>query len=197
MQELQSFVLQRVLWTRSVPGSALPSFSDFANAFLWFFSFGSWSQIVAGFRSAEAHLLFWIAGLLATLLLFLFRSPLRQRIEKSDLSHTNPRRIRTLFFNIFLSLLWSAPGPLTIAYVGWMIGQVGGDVDLGRAIAAGAGHAGTISLRDASDQEGSSRRRGRRPPHGLVAGSAGTSGLGRQETHAGLHSPLLRFLRTG
>jgi hypothetical protein len=140
IQDLQSFVLQHVLWTRSVTGSAVPSFSDFSNAFLWFFSFSSWSQIVAGFRSAETHPLLWIAGLLATLLLFRFRGPLRQRIERSDLSHTNPRRIRVLLFNILLSLLWAAPGPLTIAYVGWMIGQVGGEVDLGRAIAAGARH---------------------------------------------------------
>jgi len=141
MQDLQSFVLQRVLLTRSVPGSTVPSSSDFASALLWFCSISNWSRIVAGLRSAETNLLPWIAGLLATLLLFLFRRRVRQRIEKSDLNPTSPRRIRTLFFNTFLSLLWAAPGPVAIAYAGRMIGQVGGEVDLARAISAGASHA--------------------------------------------------------
>ncbi len=141
IQGLQSFVLKHVLWTRSVSGSAVPSFRDFGNAALWFCSPRSWSLILAGFQSAESRPVLYLAGLLVTLLLFLFRRRLRLRIAKLEQSRTTTTRIKALFFGILVDLLRALPAPLVISYTGWMIGKVAGGVELGRAIDAGASHA--------------------------------------------------------
>ena len=141
MRELQSFVLQHVLWARSVTGSVLPSASDSANAFLWFFSNRSWSQIMAGFYQAKIQALFWIAGLAATFALFLARGRLRGWLGESWPRARKPGRVRLLLSSILGALLWALPAPLAIAYAGWLIGQAGEGVDLAAAIAAGAGQA--------------------------------------------------------
>jgi potassium efflux system protein len=144
IQELQSFVLQHVLISRSVTGSTIPSLRDFGNAFLWFFSPASWSAILTGFQSSATSPILWIAGLLAAVLLFLLRGRLREGIVRFESTRAGTKRIRTLFLSILLALLWALPAPLAIAYLGWMIGDIGGGVDLGRAIAAGLGRAAIL-----------------------------------------------------
>jgi potassium-dependent mechanosensitive channel len=141
IRELQSFVFQHVLWARSITGPVLPSASDSARAFLWFFSPRSWSQIMAGFHSAKTLVLFWAAGPLAIFALFLFRGRLRRWFGAFRPNARKPGRIRSLLSSILLALLSALPVPLAIAYVGWVIGQVGEGVDLGRAIASGASSA--------------------------------------------------------
>jgi len=138
MRELQSFVLQHVLWSRSISGPVLPSAGESARAFLWFFSYRSWSQIIAGFNSAKTFVLLWLAGLPVIIALFLFRERWRKWLGASRFDVRNPGRILPLLSNIVRGLASALPAPLAIAYVGWLVGQLGKEVDLGRAIAGGA-----------------------------------------------------------
>ena len=138
IQGLQLFALQHVLWARSVSGPILPSAKACGNALLWFSSYRNWAQIIAGFNVPGVHRFLWCGGFIAVCLLFLFRRSLRTRLERSFLEHAQPGRTRELLFSIVASLVSALPAPLLLAYVGWMIGAVGDNVDLGRAIAAGA-----------------------------------------------------------
>ncbi len=144
IQQLEIFVFQRVLWTRSVAGPIFPSVTLCARAVLWFFSYRGWSQIIAGFKAADVRAAFWIAGLTPVFALFLFRKRVRGRLNRSRLQHPKGGRVTALFSSILLALLYALPAPLAIAYVGWMIGALGERADLGRAVGAGARSAAVL-----------------------------------------------------
>ena len=130
--------MKHVLWARTV-GEGWPKISEYSDGLLWFFSYRSWSQIIAGLSFADPRILLWTAGLLASLTLFLFRTRLRKRL--AAWSRSRPAgwgSMRAVFRGMLLDLLWALPAPLVVGYAGWLIGQVGEGVDLGRAIAAGA-----------------------------------------------------------
>jgi potassium efflux system protein len=141
---LQSFVLQRVLWVRSVSGPILPSLAATADGFLWFFDAKKWGQIANGFRSQHTGMLVWALGLLAAAVLILLRRRFAARLEVMLQRVPKTSGVMPLVARIAVALLAALPAPLAIAYVGWMIGQAGSDVDLGRAIAAGASTLGKL-----------------------------------------------------
>jgi potassium-dependent mechanosensitive channel len=138
MKELQTFVLQHRLWARSVTGPALPSARDSARAFLWFFSYRGWSQIMAGFAAAKTLALIGVAGLLGIFALFRYRAPLIKRFAEALSKAREAGRIWPHFSSILVAAVAALPGPLLIAYAGWMVGNFGAGVDLGRAITGGA-----------------------------------------------------------
>ncbi len=137
-RELQLFVLQHVLWARSVNGAVLPSPSGCVSALVWFFSPHSWSRIVAGFTAPRALYLLWAGGLLGIVALFKFRERISRWSIVLRSRAQSGRRVWHLFCSLVLGMVPLAPVPLAIAYAGWVIGQAGAQVELGRAIAAGA-----------------------------------------------------------
>jgi potassium efflux system protein len=141
IRELQSFVMKHVLWSRSVSGPVLPSPTSCGRAVLWFFSLEEWSRIASGFASARAACLFWIGGLAVLIALCRVRGRLARAFATSRWRGDDPGRLRDFFFRTILMLIWTLPGPLAIAYTGWVIGQAAPDADLAEAIGGGAANA--------------------------------------------------------
>lgn len=146
MRDLNLFVVQRALWSRSVTGPVLPSPSGILNAIAWFFSGPSWAKIGSGLTAAEFRTLLWWAGLAAVLLLLVYRAKWEQLLARPVLQAPRTTRFRTLLTQIAIGFLAAAPVPLAIAYVGWMIGRAAPEEELAQAIEAGAAQAARVLL---------------------------------------------------
>lgn len=141
IRELQAYVLQRALWSRSVTGSIVPSPSGIADALFWFVTPHNWAQIAASFWHARNRWVFWLAGCVAAGALLFFRRQWTSWLVAPRAPDSLPSGFRTLLANLVRALLIALPIPLAIAYVGWVIGQAASEADLARSIAGGAGQA--------------------------------------------------------
>ena len=122
-EELSSFLYERALWGRSVPGSALPDIRAAFDALLWFHSSARWSPLWRLLRQYVLDYFFQVLIYLVILgLLVGYRNRIKNRIEllaaKVNVASNDSfsASLKTLFYTVLLAV----PFPLT----GFLLGRI-------------------------------------------------------------------------
>jgi len=138
IEALDRYIWQRVLWSRSVPGSKLPPLRELWGGFRWLFLNRSWGGVL---RTAAGHAyrdpVFLVLALLALAAAKLRKRGiqiLERQADNADASETGA--VGWALAALAVTALLAAPVPLAFAALGRFF-QLGGQDALARAVSAG------------------------------------------------------------
>jgi potassium efflux system protein len=117
VEQVQSFLYERLLWTRSVPRPIVPRLADIADAFRWIGSKQNWREATGSVTGAFQALPGRGLGLvLLFALLFGLRGPLRHRIKRLAGRVESPAddSFGATLESLVHAILLAAPAPLAL-----------------------------------------------------------------------------------
>jgi potassium efflux system protein len=138
IQELNAFVSQRLLWTRSVSSEFVPSVFIALGGLRWFAANPDWPAVIKEVLTPRADYLWLLpAGLLAPFLLWrrpVFHAAIRHAAD----ALTGARGGRFVpFRSALVNSVWLAAGwPLLLIWLSWVLGE-NSQFAIGRAVSAG------------------------------------------------------------
>jgi potassium efflux system protein len=120
-KDVGAFLLERLIWVRSVPGSPIPGLTDIWNAALWFLAPANLPDasgaLWVALRAEPVRAVFW---LLVIGSLIFFRPRIKRRVEALGELASQPETenfLPTLWTALYTVLL-VAPAPLTVFIMG-------------------------------------------------------------------------------
>ena len=138
IEALDKYIWQRILWSRSVPGSKLPPLRDVWGGFRWLFLNPEWpGALRASAARAYRDPLFWALAALALAAAWLRKRALRfleRRAAFADASETGTAW--GVLAALGVTVLLAAPLPAGLLALGRFF-QLGGEAAVSRAAAAG------------------------------------------------------------
>jgi potassium-dependent mechanosensitive channel len=139
-QEYRSYLEERILWVRSVSGSAVPSPPDALRAVGWLLGAGAWPEAVRTtgreFKRLTLEGVTWILLVVLLVALYPWCKRAAARTAESIWKPGNDAFPHTLKA-LLLSLVMALPLPLLVWGVGWWLAAPADQVKIGLAVGAG------------------------------------------------------------
>jgi potassium efflux system protein len=138
--EYESFIRERILWVRSIPGNRWPTIDDFSQALMWFVDGTSWSNTMRTVQAAiMRNLGLFIVSLSVVPLTFVMGRWARKRIKAIAglVGRFQTDKLSLTFETVVLTALVALPIPTLLWWIGWVLSRPAEQTDVGVAVGTG------------------------------------------------------------